>query len=123
MKHERRVVGHVSGWQEQMNTCVCGKPWPCPDLQQPSQWIAYKPGDRLPDVEYYWVIFSPGFYFHGAVRPSIAQQRDGCLCDDGMSIDRMVTHYIPIATPELPAMAKAEEIIERYPNTLKDLSK
>ena len=28
-KHERRVVGHASGWQEQMNTCVCGKPWPC----------------------------------------------------------------------------------------------
>lgn len=31
-KHERRVVGHVSGWQEQMNTCVCGKPWPCAEL-------------------------------------------------------------------------------------------
>jgi hypothetical protein len=31
-KHERRVVGHVSGWQEQMNTCVCGKPWPCPEV-------------------------------------------------------------------------------------------
>jgi hypothetical protein len=29
MKHERRVVGHVSGWQEQMDTCVCGQPWPC----------------------------------------------------------------------------------------------
>ena len=29
MKHERRVVGHVSGWQEQMHTCVCGNPWPC----------------------------------------------------------------------------------------------
>lgn len=29
MKHERRVVGHASGWQEQMDTCVCGKPWPC----------------------------------------------------------------------------------------------
>lgn len=28
--HERRVVGHASGWQEQMDTCVCGKPWPCP---------------------------------------------------------------------------------------------
>jgi hypothetical protein len=31
MKHERRVVGHVSGWKEQMNTCVCGKVWPCID--------------------------------------------------------------------------------------------
>lgn len=28
--HERRVVGHLSGWKEQMSTCVCGKPWPCP---------------------------------------------------------------------------------------------
>jgi hypothetical protein len=28
-KHERRVVGHVSGWKEQMNTCVCGRDWPC----------------------------------------------------------------------------------------------
>lgn len=28
-RHERRVVGHASGWQEQMDTCVCGKPWPC----------------------------------------------------------------------------------------------
>lgn len=28
-KHERRVVGHVSGRQEYMNTCVCGEPWPC----------------------------------------------------------------------------------------------
>lgn len=26
---ERRVVGHASGWQDQMDTCVCGKPWPC----------------------------------------------------------------------------------------------
>lgn len=33
--HERRVVGHVSGWKEQMRTCVCGKPWPCPDLYRP----------------------------------------------------------------------------------------
>lgn len=31
-KHERRAVGHVSGWQEQMDTCVCGKRWPCPEL-------------------------------------------------------------------------------------------
>jgi hypothetical protein len=30
--HERRVVGHVSGWQEQMPTCVCGNPWPCSAL-------------------------------------------------------------------------------------------
>lgn len=29
--HERRVVGHLSGYQEQMSTCICGKPWPCPD--------------------------------------------------------------------------------------------
>ncbi len=36
MKHERRVVGHASGWKEQMNTCVCGKPWPCSELEQPS---------------------------------------------------------------------------------------
>lgn len=28
--HERRVVGHASGWQEQMDTCVCGQQWPCP---------------------------------------------------------------------------------------------
>jgi hypothetical protein len=27
--HVRRIVGHASGWQEQMDTCVCGKPWPC----------------------------------------------------------------------------------------------
>lgn len=33
VKHERRVVGHVSGWKEQMDTCVCGKPWPCPELE------------------------------------------------------------------------------------------
>jgi hypothetical protein len=36
MKHERRVVGHVSGWQEQMATCVCGQPWPC---QIPSKQV------------------------------------------------------------------------------------
>lgn len=29
IRHERRVVGHASGWQEQMDTCVCGQPWPC----------------------------------------------------------------------------------------------
>jgi hypothetical protein len=34
VRHERRVVGHVSGWQEQMDTCVCGLKWPCPTLQQ-----------------------------------------------------------------------------------------
>ena len=28
-RHEQRIVGHVSGWQEHMPTCVCGKPWPC----------------------------------------------------------------------------------------------
>lgn len=28
-KHERRVIGHASGWKEQMNTCVCGEKWPC----------------------------------------------------------------------------------------------
>jgi hypothetical protein len=32
-KHERRVVGYASGQQEQMDTCVCGKPWPCPELR------------------------------------------------------------------------------------------
>jgi hypothetical protein len=31
-KHERRVVGHISGWKEQMATCVCGQTWPCPSL-------------------------------------------------------------------------------------------
>ena len=29
IKHERRVVGHASGWKEQMDSCVCGNPWPC----------------------------------------------------------------------------------------------
>jgi hypothetical protein len=29
LTHERRVVGHVSGWQEQMDTCRCGAKWPC----------------------------------------------------------------------------------------------
>lgn len=29
MKHERRVVQHVSGWREAMPTCVCGNAWPC----------------------------------------------------------------------------------------------
>lgn len=28
-RHEQRVVGHVSGRQEHMPTCVCGQPWPC----------------------------------------------------------------------------------------------
>jgi hypothetical protein len=32
-KHERRVVGHVSGWKEQMDTCVCGEEWPCAKAQ------------------------------------------------------------------------------------------
>jgi hypothetical protein len=27
--HEQRIVGHASGRQERMPTCVCGKPWPC----------------------------------------------------------------------------------------------
>ncbi len=30
-KHARRVVGHVSGWKEQLDICLCGKPWPCPE--------------------------------------------------------------------------------------------
>jgi hypothetical protein len=34
-RHERRVVGHASGWQEQMDTCVCGQQWPCPRAVQP----------------------------------------------------------------------------------------
>lgn len=29
LKHERRIVQHASGWQEKMNTCVCGRKWPC----------------------------------------------------------------------------------------------
>jgi hypothetical protein len=29
MKHEQRIVGHVSGRQEYMDTCVCGAAWPC----------------------------------------------------------------------------------------------
>lgn len=28
-RHERRVVGHASGWKEQMDTCACGRKWPC----------------------------------------------------------------------------------------------
>lgn len=36
LKHERRVVGHVSGTQEHMNECICGHvPWPCPLAGQP----------------------------------------------------------------------------------------
>lgn len=31
MKHEKRIVGHASGWQEFTGECVCGKQWPCPD--------------------------------------------------------------------------------------------
>src|SRR4051794_23626695 len=30
MKHEQRVVQHVSGTTEVFGQCVCGKPWPCP---------------------------------------------------------------------------------------------
>ena len=30
VNHRRRVVGHASGWQEQMDTCICGNKWPCP---------------------------------------------------------------------------------------------
>lgn len=49
-EHKRRVVGHVSGWQEQMSTCVCGKPWPCPDLrtQPPAGESAGESADALP---------------------------------------------------------------------------
>lgn len=35
LKHEKRIVGHVSGWQEFTGQCVCGKPWPCPEVQAP----------------------------------------------------------------------------------------
>lgn len=28
-RHERRIVGHASGWKEQMDTCICGARWPC----------------------------------------------------------------------------------------------
>lgn len=28
-RHEQRIVGHASGWKEQMDTCICGQPWPC----------------------------------------------------------------------------------------------
>jgi hypothetical protein len=32
-RHERRVVGHASGWKEHMDECVCGqKQWPCPSV-------------------------------------------------------------------------------------------
>lgn len=35
IKHEERVVGHVSGWQERMGTCICGhRSWPCPGLSE-----------------------------------------------------------------------------------------
>lgn len=27
--HMLRLVGHVGGYQEQMDVCICGKPWPC----------------------------------------------------------------------------------------------
>ena len=41
MKHEQRVVQHVSGWCERMPTCVCGASWPCDsyDLQLKIEWI------------------------------------------------------------------------------------
>lgn len=38
MNHERRVVGHAGGWKEQMDTCVCGKPWPCEDARS-KEWF------------------------------------------------------------------------------------
>lgn len=28
VKHEQRIVQHVSGWKEHLPTCVCGEPWP-----------------------------------------------------------------------------------------------
>jgi hypothetical protein len=34
IKHDRRTVGHVSGWKEQMETCVCGQKWPCPEIEK-----------------------------------------------------------------------------------------
>lgn len=52
-KHERRVVSHASGWKEQTDECVCGKPWPCPELTRPAeppraiQWSdVQRPNDR-----------------------------------------------------------------------------
>lgn len=36
-KHERRIVGHASGWQEQMDTCICGKAWPCAEALTSNQ--------------------------------------------------------------------------------------
>lgn len=35
MKHERRAVGHINGRIDYLDTCRCGKPWPCPDLPAP----------------------------------------------------------------------------------------
>lgn len=30
------IVGHVSGYQERMPTCVCGEPWPCAKALSPA---------------------------------------------------------------------------------------
>lgn len=50
-KHERRVVGHASGWKEQMDTCVCGKPWPCSEVSKGgSKLQAYVAKDVLSEV-------------------------------------------------------------------------
>lgn len=47
-KHERRVTGHVSGWQEQHNTCVCGEKWPCPKVGwRASGFAVYEPSGEL----------------------------------------------------------------------------
>lgn len=47
-KHERRVVGHASGWHEQMNTCICGKRWPCPEAPPSNEQS--QPADRFRKV-------------------------------------------------------------------------
>jgi hypothetical protein len=44
--HERRVVGHVSGWQEQMDTCRCGAKWPCSQAASEAKPNATGAGSR-----------------------------------------------------------------------------
>jgi len=71
-RHERRVVGHASGWKEQMDTCVCGQKWPCPSLE-----TGYGRGESRGCTCH---------YADGSTPP--ARHDDGCLaltkgCDHG----------------------------------------
>lgn len=77
-----------------------------------SLWVPYKPGDKVPSdgISFYWVMLRQDAKLHYTApsRPVIAirEYESGLtyvFYNIGMGgIDDLVTHYIPIATPEPP---------------------